>query len=664
MAFGFNPRLTEAERSDRKVRRLLRKLDRRQRLMDHAAAERANRQNTALVDSCRQQGGVFNAPETAPEDLERKPGAAFRIRYFFSELLSRIVSFGEANRKNLLFASYCLAAALVVFAVSGYLVCYDVYFNGNSLGTVTSLPAVDRALDRYQQDLVEEYDLPSIYFERTVTSSIVLRLSHKNVLNSDDVYARLADLDFPLFCKGAVITIDGKEAIKLASAEDAREAIQRFTELFRSSPESWFKLIDIKEISTQETLGITEKIIAIGSDYTVDEAVRYLCGLAVNGLNNYEAPEDAKKVVDYSLEAGISPSQGQGSSQSRPGYANYDAETFFTTSGIPSTSLIFSADLTPKSEADNSLELNLVAVEEVDYETVVPFEIKEYDSDYYYIGELFTTTVGSNGRKKVHSYITSVNGIMVSEEIIEEAYLKEPVTEMRAKGTRPLPAAYAEGRFVVPTTGLITDTSRDSGSHAGFHAVDIANREGTGIYASDSGTVLKTEWGHYSYGNYIILAHADGYQTLYAHLSYIGVSEGQSVKQLEFIGRMGSTGDSTGPHLHFEIKINGISQYLGAYFDCFVYGSQVHVGQSSNSSYDDKPIVEPGGTTGGDNTGGDNTGGDNTGGDNTGGDNTGGDNTGGDNTGGDNTGGNNTGGNTTDPTDPQDPNDPNNDDNT
>ncbi|MBO4360773.1 MAG: peptidoglycan DD-metalloendopeptidase family protein, partial [Eubacteriaceae bacterium] len=518
MAFGFNPKLTEAERSDRMVRRQLRKLDRRQRLLDHALADRIRKENSALVASCREQGGLLDVPENRQEDRETSPSVFFRIRYFFSETASRIGSFFSANRKPLVFTAGSIAAILVFTLISGYLVCYDVHFNGNSLGTVTSLAAVDRALDRYQEDLVEEYDLPSIYFERTVTSSIVLRLSHKNVMDTDGVYEKLSSLEFPLFCRGAVITIDGTEAIKLASAADAQEAIQRFIGLFRSSPQGWFKLIDITELSTQEELGVKEKIIAIGSDYTVDEAVRYLCALAVNGLNNYDAPEGAKKVVDYSLEAGGSSNPSQ--ETSRPGYANYDAENFFTSSGIPSTSLIFSADLTPKTAADDSLMLNLVAVEEVDYEITVPFEIKEYDSDYYYIGELFTTTTGSDGRKKVHSYVTSVNGIMVGEEIIEEQYIREPVTEMRAKGTRPLPEAYSEGRFVVPTTGLITDTSREGDSHAGFHAVDIANREGTGIYASDSGTVLKTEWGHFSWGNYIIIAHADGYQTMYAHLSY------------------------------------------------------------------------------------------------------------------------------------------------
>ena len=248
--------------------------------------------------------------------------------------------------------------------------------------------------------------------------------------------------------------------------------------------------------------------------------------------------------------------------------------------------------------------------EEVRYTAVVPYKTEEYESDYYYAGELFTTTAGVNGKSTFHSYITSINGIMVSENVLEEEVLSAPVTERKAKGTKPPPAAYDEGRFVVPTSGLITDTSRDWGSHAGFHAVDIANKLGTGVYASDSGTVTETVWDHYSYGNYIVISHGNGYSTMYAHLDYIGVSTGQEVKQLQFIGRMGSTGESTGPHLHFEIRLNGKTEYLGAYFDCFVYGSYVHVGQSSNASYDDKPVVEPGGTDepGGDEPGGDDPG--------------------------------------------------------
>ena len=86
---------------------------------------------------------------------------------------------------------------------------------------------------------------------------------------------------------------------------------------------------------------------------------------------------------------------------------------------------------------------------------------------------------------------------------------------------------------------------------------DIANSTGTTIVAAGDGVVSTAEW-HNSFGNHIILTHSVNgkiYTTLYAHLSSLGVSSGQAVEKGQVIGRMGSTGDSTGPHLHFEFHV-------------------------------------------------------------------------------------------------------------
>ncbi len=91
-----------------------------------------------------------------------------------------------------------------------------------------------------------------------------------------------------------------------------------------------------------------------------------------------------------------------------------------------------------------------------------------------------------------------------------------------------------------------------------FHTgLDIAGPIGTNIYASKSGVVTFSGWNYYGYGNLIILSHPDGTQTYYAHLNESYVSAGQSVSKGETIAAMGTTGRSTGPHLHFEIRIGG-----------------------------------------------------------------------------------------------------------
>jgi hypothetical protein len=83
--------------------------------------------------------------------------------------------------------------------------------------------------------------------------------------------------------------------------------------------------------------------------------------------------------------------------------------------------------------------------------------------------------------------------------------------------------------------------------------IDIAGRLGDPIYASDNGVVVYSGWNNWGYGNVVVVDHGEGWQTLYAHMSVIGVGCGQSVFQGDVIGSFGSTGNSSGPHLHFEM---------------------------------------------------------------------------------------------------------------
>ncbi len=119
----------------------------------------------------------------------------------------------------------------------------------------------------------------------------------------------------------------------------------------------------------------------------------------------------------------------------------------------------------------------------------------------------------------------------------------------------PKPSAIipAGGKMVWPTVGH-TITQYFSWRHTG---VDIANHIGTPIYAADSGTVETVGYNRGGYGNQIIINHGGGKKTRYAHLSAFKVKVGQKVSKGEYIGAMGSTGRSTGPHLHFEVIING-----------------------------------------------------------------------------------------------------------
>ena len=114
-------------------------------------------------------------------------------------------------------------------------------------------------------------------------------------------------------------------------------------------------------------------------------------------------------------------------------------------------------------------------------------------------------------------------------------------------------AVSAIGQFVWPIGGVITQ--RFVWYHKG---VDIAAGFGTPVLAADSGRVFVAGWpDNTGYGNRVMIDHGNGYVTLYGHLSRIYVTAGQTVKRGDQVGAEGSTGRSTGPHLHFEIRKGG-----------------------------------------------------------------------------------------------------------
>jgi len=114
--------------------------------------------------------------------------------------------------------------------------------------------------------------------------------------------------------------------------------------------------------------------------------------------------------------------------------------------------------------------------------------------------------------------------------------------------------AYGTGTFIWPAGNHYLSGNDYWSGHLG---IDIAAGEGAGVYAADSGVVVFAGWATGGYGYTVMIDHGNGYQTLYAHLSQVAVSCGRSVGQGGAIGSSGSTGNSTGAHLHFEVRFNG-----------------------------------------------------------------------------------------------------------
>ena len=155
---------------------------------------------------------------------------------------------------------------------------------------------------------------------------------------------------------------------------------------------------------------------------------------------------------------------------------------------------------------------------------------------------------------------TEIKDFTEEDEIVTALY-KKPVVN-RYSSSYTIASSYEKKdlgiSLIKPISSGYTITSRYGARWGGTHTgLDVAAPTGTTIYAAASGTVTTVKSLSGSYGNYLIIDHANGVQTLYGHCSSILVSNGQSVSQGQAIATVGSTGNSTGPHLHLEIRSNG-----------------------------------------------------------------------------------------------------------
>ena len=200
--------------------------------------------------------------------------------------------------------------------------------------------------------------------------------------------------------------------------------------------------------------------------------------------------------------------------------------------------------------------LSVERQEQLYYEEEYDEEIIYIDNDEWYTTQEKTLQQPSAGFRKVAALVSFRNEREVSREIIKEEIVLQAIPKIVERGTK-IPPSYIKpisggrlsssfGRRSAPTKGAST-------YHKG---VDWAVPRGTAVYASSGGTVSKAGWGS-GYGYVVYIKHPDGRETRYAHLNKVLVSAGQTVKQGQKIALSGNTGRSTGPHLHFELRING-----------------------------------------------------------------------------------------------------------
>lgn len=174
---------------------------------------------------------------------------------------------------------------------------------------------------------------------------------------------------------------------------------------------------------------------------------------------------------------------------------------------------------------------SIAKAHQVDAQNIIDYPFNTFSND-----ETFTLSAGQE--------LIIPDGIKPKEIILD-------TKQYAARTVAAIPGVVGEGNFMWPTSGVISQR------YSWYHrAVDIANHSNPAVVAAQGGTVVSAGWNGGGYGNYVVINHGNGYSTLYGHMlnNSIVVKAGQAVKQGQKLGTMGSTGRSTGTHLHFEVK--------------------------------------------------------------------------------------------------------------
>ena len=222
-----------------------------------------------------------------------------------------------------------------------------------------------------------------------------------------------------------------------------------------------------------------------------------------------------------------------------------------------------------KSEISDSEEIK-AAVQNIGVKTVsvittdteIAFSKKTVKTANEYIGYSKVTTKGENGISRKTESVERVNGEEISRTELSNEVVKEPVTEVTTVGTAKTKASTAQ-RSTEKSAGFICPLKKGSftisayyGDGRGHKGMDLAANKGTPIYAVADGKVTFSGYDK-NYGYSVVISHGNGLSTRYAHASKLCVENGQTVSQGDVIANVGSTGYSTGNHLHFEVMVNG-----------------------------------------------------------------------------------------------------------
>lgn len=418
---------------------------------------------------------------------------------------------------------------------------YHLYVDGVYIGDVLNDDVVQEVIA--EKEAEHEAQNPNVSSAVSNTIEYVPEYVYEesvNLISEDELYGILSDL-IEIKMTVTAIVVNGEPLIIMNSQEEAEEVLDKVIEsvvgpdvvIDTVTPAPAPGQTIIRSVGFDKAVTIEEVAVTPTKIYTVDEAVAKIKG------GNVET-------ITYTV------------------LENEDLEDISIKFGIPKGEII---ELNPEVDFTNLEEgqqikletgkplFNVKVEKEVNNAVKIPYAKETVEDPNMFKGETTVSQTGKDGSKNQVSRVTEINGQQVESDVIAEEIVVNPVNEVTVVGTKVIPSR-GTGELAWPCNGgYISDYyMARGGSHKG---IDIARPSNYTIKAADNGIVTYAGWDDSGYGNMIIIDHQNGMTTKYAHLESISVVPGQVVQKGQPIGVMGSTGRSTGVHLHFEVRVNG-----------------------------------------------------------------------------------------------------------
>jgi murein DD-endopeptidase MepM/ murein hydrolase activator NlpD len=428
---------------------------------------------------------------------------------------------------------------------------YHVYHDQQYIGTVSDKEIVENIVEEKENKLRESIKDKDLNFGSNI--EYIMEQVFNSTANDKETIQKL-DSAIQIQAEASTIIIEGKPVVFLKNQESAEDAIKRLKltyitqaqldelEARKAAPEAVIPPLNENEtriIDVRVAQNVSFDVEKVSPDriMSTEEAVTFL---------QKGTLEEKKYTAQEGDVLGT--------------IANNHGLTLDQFLGL-------NPELTEDTVVKIGQEVNVTALmpyleiivdKEVNQKEAIAFANEVVEDENMPKGETKVQQEGKNGERSVNYRISTLNDATTSSVVASEVVLTEPVNNIVVKGTKVIPSR-GSGNLAWPVSGGYISSKQGYRWGKSHKGIDIARPSNRTIKAADNGKIVSAGYDG-GYGNKIVIDHQNGLRTVYAHLESIGVSVGQTVSQGSAIGIMGSTGNSTGVHLHFEVYKNGALQ--------------------------------------------------------------------------------------------------------